>query len=129
MSLKTHCVILTGFLLLAAAACDNPTLTGPTVGLDQEFELKANEAATIQGEAIKIHFASVPSDTRCPVEEICVSGQGDAIVTIELIPDGGNSQSFDFHTQSSQTVTSGAYTIALVQLAPYPQTKDRIPHY
>ena len=127
MNLKARRFItILGFQLLVVA-CNNSTLTGPTVGLDEQFQLKQNETATIQDAGIKIHFASVPSDTRCPVEEICVSGQGDAIATIEVIPDGGSKESHDFHTSNLQPVTSGGYTIALVQLAPYPQTTDRIP--
>ena len=128
MSLKVrHISLITGLVLLVIASCSQPPLTGPTVGLDQQFDLKANQAASIEGEPIKVHFVSVPSDTRCPVEEVCVSGQGDAIVSIEVMPDGGSTKSFDLHTAASQTVTFDAYTIALIQLAPWPQTKDPIP--
>ena len=52
------------------------------------------------------------------VDAICVTG-GDALVKIE-VDSRGRTTPYDLHTGDMQPVTDGEFTIALVNLQPYP---------
>ncbi|HEU4390447.1 MAG TPA: hypothetical protein VFV34_21765 [Blastocatellia bacterium] len=69
------------FLLLTGFHQESP---GPkTVPLDTEFTLKSGEEAIVDGTVIRIRFASVVSDSRCPENVTCVWA-GNAEVNLEL---------------------------------------------
>jgi hypothetical protein len=103
--------------LLFMTACDE-SLTGPTVGLNEEFELQPGSSSVISGTSIAVRFDGVSGDSRCPADVFCIQG-GDAIVGVTAI-DGGRSQRLELHTGDMRPVTYDGYTIALVQLQPYP---------
>ena len=108
-------VLLSG--LLFVTACDE-SITGPTVGLNQEFELQPGRSLVIAGAWFGIRFDGVSGDSRCPADAICIQG-GDALVGISVIDDG-QSRRLELHTGDLQPVSYDGYTIALVQLQPYP---------
>jgi hypothetical protein len=103
--------------LATAAACDE-SFTGPTVPLNQEFELAPGGVARVEEAALSVRFNGVRGDSRCPADAFCVQG-GDAIVDITVLKDG-NSRNFELHTGTMAPVRYDDVTIALVQLAPYP---------
>jgi hypothetical protein len=103
--------------LLFLTACDE-SITGPTVGLNQEFELQPGSFSVISGASFAIRFDGVSGDSRCPADVLCIQG-GDAIVGISLIDDG-QSRRLELHTGDMRPVSYDGYTIALVQLQPYP---------
>jgi hypothetical protein len=102
--------------LLTATACDE-SLTGPTVSLNQEFELQPGGAATV-ADAFRVRFNRVTGDSRCPADAVCIQG-GDAIVHITAIDDDALVD-LELHTGDMQPVRHGSYTVHLVQLQPYP---------
>lgn len=108
------CVLL-GLLFLAA--CDESP-TGPTVGLNQEFDLQPGHSAVISGASFAVRFDGVSGDSRCPADLVCILG-GDAIVGITVV-DEGRSRRLELHTGDMRPVAYNGYTIALVQLQPYP---------
>ena len=112
--------------VLLALGCSSSSLTGPTVQLNEVFELKPNEAATVDTTPIKVHFVSVANDSRCPIQVICVQ-EGDATVKIEVLESGAATKSYELHTATnSQPVTHQVYTIELVKLAPYPTSAGQV---
>jgi len=103
--------------LLSLTACDE-SLTGPSVELNENFELPPGGSAVVAGTSFAVRFNRVTGDSRCPADAICIQG-GDAIVAITVIDDDARAD-LDLHTGSMQPVTYGSYTISLVQLQPYP---------
>jgi hypothetical protein len=103
--------------LLSLTACDE-SITGPSVGLNENFELQPGGSALISGASFAVRFNRVTGDSRCPADAICIQG-GDAIVSITAIDDDALVD-LELHTGSMAPVRYGSYTITLVQLQPYP---------
>jgi hypothetical protein len=113
--------VLTLCLCLAlAAACDEKNPAGPAVPLDQRFVVRPGEVAAIEGTALQVRFEAVSSDSRCPIDAICIQA-GDAVVAIRLF-DAGRSSSHALHTTdpSRRSVTYRDVRIELLELQPYP---------
>ena len=80
------CVAVVG-CLLPLVQCDGGT-TGPSVALNEEFVVAPGDTVQIAGTAGCLHLVLVTSDSRCPVDVVCVQA-GDATVHIEILsPDG-----------------------------------------
>ena len=109
------CVLLA--CLLFVMACDE-SLTGPTVHLNQEFELQPGSSSVISGASFAVRFDGVSGDSRCPADAVCIQG-GDAIVDISVI-DGRQARHLELHTGDMRPVSHDGYVIALIQLQPYP---------
>ncbi len=112
-----------GLCLISVTACDQ-SITGPTVSLNQEFELAAGSAATIAGASLSVQFNGVSGDSRCPADVVCIQG-GDAIVRVSAIS-GSGSRDYELHTGDMRPVQHNDLTIALVQLQPYPFSSQTI---
>jgi hypothetical protein len=108
-----------GLLCLVAAIACKEIPAGPSVPLNQQFVLAPGQTATVEGESLGLRFVRVSGDSRCPADAICIQG-GDAIVHIEVLPDGGAQREYDLHTGDMKPVRHENLTIELVQLAPYP---------
>ena len=109
--------VLVLICLLWLTACDE-SITGPSVGLNENFELQPGGSALISGASFAVRFNRVTGDSRCPADAICIQG-GDAIVSITAIDDDALVD-LELHTGSMAPVQYGRYTITLVQLQPYP---------
>jgi hypothetical protein len=110
----------TALLLLCVAAfagCDE-NVTGPTSPLDREFTLAPGETASIEGASLSVRFNRITGDNRCPADAVCVLG-GSADVNVTAISDG-STRDYVLRTGDLQPVRHESYTIALVQVAPYP---------
>jgi hypothetical protein len=105
------------FCLLLAACNDNPM--GPTVPLNQHFELAPAQSVVIEDESVSIRFDGVTGDSRCPADAICVQG-GDAIVNITVTNPFGGRTPYELHTGDMRSVQAGDLTIELIALVPYP---------
>ena len=112
------------FAMLALAACDESP-AAPTVGLDQEFVLAPGEVAKVADTGLRIRFVGVRGDSRCPADAVCILG-GDAVVRIEVLSFGGGRHEYDLHTGDLRPVVHEGFTIALVNLAPYPFSSQTI---
>ena len=118
--------VVLAFAMLALVACDESP-TAPTVGLNQEFVLAPGEVARLADTGLRLRFVEVRGDSRCPADAICITG-GDALVRIEVLSFGGGAQAYDLHTGDGRPVVHEGFTIALVNLAPYPfSTKTILP--
>jgi len=107
-------------LLSATAACDEPSLAGPTVGLNERFTLAPTETAQVRDVDLRVQFVEVTGDSRCPGDAICITG-GDALVHIR-VSDGSSSSAYELHTGDSSraSIVHGSVRIGLVELQPYP---------
>jgi hypothetical protein len=104
-------------VFLMASACVGPTT--PTYRVNQQFTLEPGFLARIAETSIRIRFEGVVNDSRCPADAVCIQG-GDALVRIQVLPDGSQASTHDLHTANTNPVTYQGLTIALVQLTPYP---------
>lgn len=99
----------------AFAAAANATL-------DQPFELRVGQSATVAGEGLTVSFQGVPSDSRCPTGVQCVWA-GNAVVQVVLSKDGKAFGAELNTTLEPKSVDYLNYNVALVSLAPYPTSK------
>ena len=106
--------------LLAATGCDENSIAGPTVALNERFTLSPGEVADVRDLDVRVEFVEVTGDSRCPGDAICITG-GDALVKIRVSA-GGASTSYDLHTGDSSraSIVHGSVKIALVDVQPYP---------
>ena len=109
--------LLVGFCLLAMTSCGGSP-TGPSTSLNTEFTLAPAEMMSIDGTSLTVRFNGVSGDSRCPADAFCVHG-GSADVRITALADG-STRDYDLRTGDMQPVQHEGFTIALVQLAPYP---------
>lgn len=110
--------VLLAIAIASAMACNNPS--GPDAVVNVPFQLKAGAIATVPDGA-KLRFDTVRSDSRCPIDAICVWA-GDATIAITLMRSSGN-ESRDVHTIPAQSqITYSKYVIKLTELQPYPRS-------
>jgi hypothetical protein len=110
--------------LLTAGCADSPTRPDAVVG--RPFELKAGATSELP-DGSRLTFNRVQSDSRCPMDAVCVWA-GVATITITIRPGNGAAQSHELHTQPTAShITYGTYTIALTALAPYPRASQPTP--
>jgi hypothetical protein len=113
-------------LVLAAAGCRGPTGPGQGAQVNSPVDvtLKIGDAVTVDG-VLRATFVAVPVDSRCPATAECIVA-GDALVVIEAHAGLGRCPD-TLHTAQTNLVTCGNYLIELLELAPYPQSFERIP--
>ena len=102
---------------LFVTSCASSSL-GPTSPLDTEFTLAPGETMRISDGVLSVRFLRVSGDSRCPADAICIQG-GSAAVHIHAAGDG-SSGDYQLQTGDTRPVRHEAFTIALVQLSPYP---------
>ena len=112
--------------LLAATACDEKSPLGPTVSRAERFTLSPGQVAVVRGTDLRIEFAGVPGDSRCPADVVCIQA-GEAIVQLR-VRESSTSTSYELRTTPQRaTVTHGSLSIELIDLQPYPVSTRQIP--
>ena len=111
-------------LVVLTAACSS-TPTSPDVVNGRPFELRAGATAALP-DGLRIKFQTVRSDSRCPMDALCVWA-GEAIVALSLTAANGGPETRELKTTPSGSVAAYAdYTISLTALAPYPRASQQI---
>jgi hypothetical protein len=113
--------VVTVFLcLFLATACDEKNPIGPTVPVDRQFVLAPGEAASIEGTVLRMRFEEVTSDSRCPINALCVWA-GEAVVVIRVFDEIGSSR-YELHPPgvSRKSATHRNVSIEVVDLQPVP---------
>ena len=110
---------------LGAACGGNPT--EPTaVPLDQPFDLRAGESALVPG-GLKVTFDRVVSDSRCPIDAICVWA-GEAVIALKLSRGFAAPVEREVRADSaSPEISHLEYKIKVVALSPYPRSNRKTP--
>jgi hypothetical protein len=107
------------FILLIAvslSACAGNSVA-PTVPVNREVTLAVGQSVSIV-DSVAIKFVGVQGDSRCPADAMCIQG-GDALVKLQVSRDR-DTRDVELHTGNTQPATYEDFTIALVQLSPYP---------
>ena len=123
---------VTGAVLLGCGGSleGNSRGKGSTEGfrLGQAFKLRAGQEVALEGEGLRIEFASVADDSRCPAAVTCVWA-GNAAVLLQMSK-GGGATSLRLNTnRSPQFPGEGKYLqykIVLIELSPYPRADKKI---
>ncbi len=108
---------------LALTACLSVTAVQP----DGTFTLQVGDRAKVNNGDFVVHFVSVPQDSRCPVDVVCVWA-GDAVVRLDLTSSGWTRQ-HDLHTNSSVGAVSAehdGHVLELIELTPAPRSNQSI---
>ena len=102
----------------------------PEVDLNEAFILAGGQDGLIPSEKLRLRFAEVLEDSRCPTQVECF-WTGQARIALSVQPDGSGATTVEFNTnpapgQTVKVVDAGPYSIELQLLDPYPQTPDAI---
>ena len=112
--------------VLAAACLEVRTPIDPNAPLDTPFDLKVGATAVVPG-GLTLRFESVSSDSRCPIDAICVWA-GEAVVVMSLsTPSRSRVQREWRTTPAGAEVAYAGYAIQLTGLRPYPSAGQPIP--
>ena len=119
MNLRTAVVAA---VLSVAACASQTTATEPVVyslgEASDSVQIRVGETISVEGTLIK--FALVVSDSRCPMDAICV-WEGDAAVQVS-VQKGSDTQMMQLHTTlEPHSSTAHGYKIELLSLNPYPR--------
>jgi hypothetical protein len=94
------------------------------IRLGQEFDLKINQEAMIEGEGLAVVFESVLEDGRCPEDVTCV-WSGNAKIKVRLSKQKQTPGAINLNTDVKPKSSSYLYyEIRLVALKPLPK-KDK----
>lgn len=97
----------------------------PTVPLQQHFDLRVGASATLP-DGVKVRFDGVTSDSRCPLDVVCVwAGEGVVAVSLSQTPAMPVQRELRTTPDGSEA-TYASHTIKLVALAPYPKSAQPI---
>jgi hypothetical protein len=120
-------------LVLALMSCraNEPARADvPEFTLNEAFILAGGQEGLIPSEKLRLRFAEVLEDSRCPTQVECF-WTGQARIAISVDPEASSATKVEFNTNPApgQTVKDaqvGPYSIELQSLDPYPQTPDAI---
>jgi hypothetical protein len=95
-----------------------------------EFKVKAGQVVTLEGGSLRVKFASVAEDSRCPADVNCVWA-GNAEVLVEVGAKGRRGKRvLRLNTEASRRRAGEAryqrYTVRLVGLSPRPRGGRKI---
>jgi hypothetical protein len=108
-------------LAVAALGCGGNALAPGDVPYGQPFDLKVGESARVGDDSVGVTFEAVKSDSRCPIDAICVHA-GEAVVALRFAVDG-ETLAKDMGTEHGKSeVVLDRYSIRVVSLQPYPRS-------
>jgi hypothetical protein len=109
----------------ATAACRENPAAPADVPLGQPFELRAGTSAVVPG-GLRITFDRVVSDSRCPIDAICVWA-GEAVLAIKLSQGQAEPVARELRADSaSPEIEYQTYRIRVTALAPHPRSDRQI---
>jgi hypothetical protein len=96
------------------------------IRLGQEFDLKINQEATIEGEGLAIAFESVVEDSRCPDGVDCI-WSGNAKIRVRSSKGKQTPATIELNTDAGPKISSYLnYEIRLVGLKPRPKPSEAV---
>jgi hypothetical protein len=117
--------LIAAALAASVAGCAAGATAPSRLPLGQPFTLRAGESAIVDSR-LTIAFERVVSDSRCPMDALCVWA-GDAVARLSLKVGRGAPDTRELHTAlNGSEVSFSDYKITLTSLAPYPQSAGKI---
>lgn len=115
---------LTALLLVALAAGG---AAAQTARVGREFKVKVGQVVTLDGGKLRLKFARVAEDSRCPVDVDCVWA-GSAAVLVEVGGKGWRGKrTLTLNTNTGEAEAGyGRYTVRLEALSPQPRSDRKI---
>jgi hypothetical protein len=100
--------------------------TQKVIRLDQEFTVKVGESARSQDSGLKITFASVKEESRCPKGVTCVWA-GNAKILIEISKGDDGPTTLELNTNiNPKSGRCLGYELILKKLDPYPTADEQV---
>lgn len=116
-------VALLAYAILGGGCAAHPAQ--PSAPLQQPFDLRVGTSATLP-DGMKVRFDGVTSDSRCPLDVVCVRA-GEGVVAVSLSQAAGTQVQRELRTTpGASEATYASHTIKLVALAPYPRSTQPI---
>lgn len=104
--------------IVLVTACD----PGNQFSLDKPFEIGYKKSMTNLADNLKVKFDGVVSDSRCPIDAICIwEGQAEVKLTVSK---GSEKKSFVLNTNGPDTEEVLGYSVVLKNLMPYPSASN-----
>jgi hypothetical protein len=121
-------LVLLGLAVMSCRFNEAARADVPESNLNEAFTLAGGQEGLIPGEKLRLRFAEVLEDSRCPTQVECF-WTGQARIAISVHPDGSGPTTVEFNTnpapgQTVKVAQVGQYSIELQSLDPYPQTPD-----
>jgi hypothetical protein len=117
--LRAAAITVTGAVIAASCATvETPVVADPGA----TFSLPVGKTATVSGTGARITFNRVTTDSRCPVDVVCVWA-GEARIEL-AIDQGGAADVRALSTLSPNEVVVGDLRIRFVGLTPAPQQSE-----
>jgi hypothetical protein len=111
-------------VFLLVAGCSGPTQPD-RVPKGEPFDLRIGESA-LTTDDVRIRFDAVRSDSRCPMNALCVRA-GEAVIALTLSRAGEAAVGRELDTTPARSSTTFLnFVITLSQLQPYPRTDRQI---
>jgi hypothetical protein len=110
-------------LLALTLGCAAAPVQPSRLPVGQPFELRLGATAMLDGDLF-VTFNEVRSDSRCPMDAICVqAGEASVGVVVADQRDGSLARADGVlgTTPGTSTTAIGEYSVRLVQIEPYPQ--------
>ena len=128
VSLGLICFVLFG-CASAADGFTKPKTSSEVARLGREFKLKPGQQISLKGTKLRIQFAAVSNDSRCPSDVTCVWA-GNAAVRLDVSTNRSNGKSLTLNTAKVSSLATEAdyrgYKVKLVDLSPYPRSDRKI---
>lgn len=116
-------IVIVG-VLVAGACRDSPTQPD-RVPKGQPFDLRVGDSA-LTTDDVRIRFDTVRSDSRCPMDALCVRA-GEAVIALTIGRTGEVPVGRELDTTSARSSTTLLnFTITLSSLQPYPRSDRQI---
>ena len=125
-----HLAVLVTSLAIGACASNNALPTEPVVYSQAEAadSVRVRAGQTIVVEGIKVRFSAVESDSRCPMDAICI-WEGDAVAVFSVyqncdacLESGSGTLQLKLHTTlEPKSGTAHGFRVELLNLQPYPR--------
>ena len=127
------CFLASGLVLVnyqsAVGGYRDKRNTSAVVSLGRSFTLKHGREVMLKGEKLRIKFAAVESDSRCPSDVTCIWA-GNAAVRLEVSTNRRSRESVTLNTSKASAFGTDkvfdGYKLQLVGLAPYPRSSQKI---
>src|SRR3990170_6443811 len=117
--------VFAALLLASMVACNGGPTQPDRVPKGQPFDLRVGDSA-LTTDDLRIRFDTVRSDSRCPMDALCVRA-GEAVIALTIGRTGELPVGRELDTTPARSSTSYLnFTITLSSLQPYPRSDRQI---